>query len=488
MMDFKYYLEKIQEIGFVEESLHSLVYVSGVPGIHPQEIVLFEDDGLGQVISFTPDKVEVVLLSGVGVKVGEKVVRTGEFFSFGVGKSLLGRLVDPLGRSMDGKGEIKPEEFRPIDPSSVKLLDRRDVEKPLETGVGIVDTVVPLGKGQRELIIGDRKTGKTEFLLQTVLNQSQRGTICIYTSIGQKLADIKKLYEFFEEKKILDRVVMIASSSSEYSGLIFLTPYCAMSLAEFFRDQGNDVLLILDDMTTHARTYREISLLAKRFPGRSSYPGDIFYIHSRLIERAGNFKKASITCLPVAESIMGDLSGYIQTNLMAMTDGHIFFDIDLYNQGKRPAVNPFLSVTRVGHQTQTPLQRDVSRQLLSFLVQYERMKEFLHFGAEVGEVAQNILKLGSQIDVFLNQAPDIIIPLNINILLLAGIWSGFWSDAKLEELKNQIAQIILEYQVNAAYREKVDQFISRAGSFSELVELVKKNKDILNIKVAGKFG
>ncbi len=479
MENFDFYLEKIGEIGFVEESLRSIVYVSGLPEVHPNEVVLFENNDLGHVFSIYPEKVEVVLLTGSDLKVGTKVVRTGEFLNFGVGEGLLGRFVDPLGRPFDHKGEIKITEFRRIEGRSPRLVERREVEKPLETGVTIVDLVVPLGKGQRELVIGDRKTGKTDFLLQTVLHQANKGTICIYTSIGQKIVDIKRLYEFFLEKKILEKLVIIASTSSSPTGLIFLTPYSAMSLAEFFRDQGRDVLIILDDMTTHARAYREISLLARRFPGRSAYPGDIFYIHSRLVERAGNFKNGSITCLPVAESILGDISGFLQTNLMAMTDGHIFFDIDLYNQGKRPAVNPFLSVTRVGHQTQTPLQRDVSRQLLSFLVQYERMKEFLHFGAEVGETARNILSLGAKIDIFLNQEPDEIVPLNINIILLASIWAGMFNTTKDEDLKRALKTIVLEYLTNNKYRQKVDQLIQKTNTLSELIDYIKKNKEFV---------
>ncbi len=477
--NFDYYLEKVGEIGFVEETLHSLAYVSGIPEAHPEEIVIFENSDLGQVFSISSEKVEVILLTGSNVRVGAKVVRTGEFLSFGVGEKLLGRMINPLGVALDGKGEIKVDEFRSIEGRNVKLLERRDVEKPLETGVGIVDLVVPLGKGQRELIIGDRKTGKTEFILQTILNQAQKGTFCIYCVIGQKLVDIKNLYKFFVEKEILDKVSIIATSSSDPSGLKFLTPYSGMTLAEYFCEKGKDVLIVLDDMTTHARTYREISLIAKRFPGRNSYPGDIFYIHAKLVERAGNFKNGSITCLPVAESVLGDISGFLQTNLMAMTDGHIFFDIDLYNEGKRPAVNPFLSVTRVGHQTQTPLQRDVSRQFLSFLVQYERMKEFLHFGAEVGEFAKNILSLGEKVDIFLNQESDRIVPIEINIVLLASLWAGVWNDVKTDDLKRNLEKIILLYFADESFQKEINRMVSSIKTFSDLVNHVKRNRNLI---------
>jgi len=332
-------------------------------------------------------------------------------------------------------------------------------------------------------VIGDRKTGKTEFLLQTVFSQAIKGTICVYAVIGQKQVDIRKRQEFLENKKIKDNCILVASSSSDPSGLIYLTPYTAMTVAEFFRDQGMDVLLILDDMTTHARYYREISLLARRFPGRDSYPGDIFYAHARLIERAGNYKKGSITCLPVAESVLGDLSGYVQTNLMSMTDGHIFFDIELYNQGKRPAVNPELSVTRVGHQAQTSVQRDLSRELMSFLVNHERMQQFMHFGAEAGETVKSVLRMGSKIDAFFSQTQSEIIPININILILAGIWVGIWNEVEPDELKKDMEQVVLSYQTDPNYKSQVDQYISSFETFRLIVENLRQSDQIIVSKI-----
>jgi F-type H+-transporting ATPase subunit alpha len=480
MKDFDYYLDKTGEIGFVDQILHSIVYVSGLPEVHPEELVIFESGVFGQVLSLKPDYVEILLISSLDLRVGDKVARTGEKLHVGIGDSLLGRTIDPLGIPSDSAKELSGTKKFKVIVESPRLTFRKHVEKPLETGVTIVDLAVPLAKGQRELVIGDRKTGKTGLLLQTIMTQANLGTVCIYAVIGQKLVDINKLGEFFEERGIKGNTIIVAATSSDPAGLIFLTPYTAMRIAEYFRDKGMDVLLILDDMTTHARVYREISLLAKRFPGRSSYPGDIFYMHAKLIERAGNFKKGSITCMPVAESILGDLSGYIQTNLMAMTDGHIFFDIEAFNQGKRPAVSPFLSVTRVGHQTQTALERDVSRELSSFLVTYEKMKQFLHFGAEVGETARNVLSLGQKLDIFFNQGPDTIIPKNINLLILGGIWSGHWNEIKLEELNSQIEKIILLYQTNANYKKQVDELIGQTNTFSDLVNYLRRNEAIIS--------
>lgn len=479
MKSFNDYLESSGEIGFVDEARNSLVYVSGIPKVRAGEVVIFENQELGQVFSIAKEFVEVLLLTGARVNVGSKVTRTGALLKVNVGEGLLGRMIDPLGNPIDQKGEIRNTASYFVDRNPPKIFDKQQIKDSLETGVTLVDLVVPLGKGQRELVIGDRKTGKTEFLLDTIVNQAQLGSVCIYAVIGQKKADIKKLTEFFQQKGVSSKIVIVATSSSDPSGLIHLTPYTAMTAAEAFVEKGKEVLLILDDMTTHARCYREISLLAKRFPGKSSYPGDIFYVHARLIERAGKFSKGAITCLPVAESLLGDISGYIQTNLMAMTDGHIFFDINLYNQGKRPAVNPFLSVTRVGHQTQTPLKQDLSRNLLSFLISYEQMKQFLHFGAEVGETTRNILKQGAIIDSYFQEESHSPIPANANILIAAGIWAGIWSEAKIEEFRAQSERVVLDYKTNSNFRKEADELISLNTNFSDLVGNVRKNPEII---------
>lgn len=484
MRDFQIYLDKIGEIGYVAQNIHSLVYVTGLPGAHSNEVVVFENNCLGMILSMGENGLEVLVFGNTEIKVGCKVVRTNERVEIGVGNSLLGRMIDPMGVPLDGKGEIKDLKSSCIDIYPPKIFERKVIEKPLLTGVALVDLMSPLGKGQRELIIGDRKTGKTEFLLQTVSVQAGLGTVCIYAVIGQKQIDIGKLYEYLLKDGTIQNSIIVASSSSDSPGLIFLTPYSAMTIAEYFKERGMDVLLILDDMTSHARFYRQISLLAKRFPGRNSYPGDIFYIHAKLIERAGNFKKGSISCLPVAESIMGDLSGYIQTNLMSMTDGHIFFDIDLFSQGKRPAINPFLSVTRIGHQTQTTLQKDVSRELSFFMVNYDHMKQFMHFGAEVGATTRSVLSLGAKLDAFFEQSGNKRIALNISILILGGLWAGIWSEEKEAQYKMDIEQLVLSYSTDAGYKNEVDQFIKSYDSFSDLITHLRRDNHLLVSKFA----
>jgi len=480
MDDFEKLLETVGEVGVVEEIMHSIVYISGLPLARPYEAIVFENGNIGQVISLTKERVEVLILDNNNIRVGTRAARTNDMLQVPISSELIGRMIDPLGRVIDG-GPAQKEKGRlsAVDTQPHGIVGRKKIEESLESGVSIVDIIVPLAKGQRELVIGDRKTGKTEFLLQIMENQSKTKTVCIYAVIGQRKEDIKRRFEFMKEKGILKNGIVVATSSSDESGLIFFTPFTAMTIAEFFRDQGKDVLLILDDMTTHARIYREISLLARRFPGRNAYPGDIFYLHSRIIERAGNFRKGSITALPVAETIMGDLSGYLQTNLMAMTDGHIFFDIDLYNSGKRPAVSPFLSVTRVGHQAQTPLLRDVSRQVISFLVSYERMKQFVHFGAEAGDTIRGIMELGKKVDIFFDQTTDELIPINANLIILAAIWSGVWNEVSTQNVDKEIEKIVLNYNTSGEYKGKIDKLVSGSKYFSDLINVVRTNATLI---------
>ena len=499
MKNFEYYLNSTEEIGFVEKSMQSITYISGLPDARPYEVVLFETGELGQVITLTPDLIEVLLLSSSDIRVGTKVARTGELLEVGVGEGLLGKTIDPLGRSYTKSLSLKKiSETRPVDIEPPGILDRKNITQQLETGVAWVDLVIPIGKGQRQLVIGDRKTGKTGFLLQAIQAQALIGTVCVYAAIAKRRTDIKMSEELFAKTGIFENVCVVASSASDPAGLIFLTPYTAMTIAEYFRDKGKNVLIVLDDMTAHAKAYREVSLLARKFPGRSSYPGDIFFVQSRLLERAGNFVRTvknsdgtlsrvenSITAFPVAELVMGDISGYIQTNLMAVTDGHILFDIDYYNQGRRPAINPFLSVTRVGHQTQSALMKDISRELSSFLVHLEKLRQYMHFGAELSEATRRTLATGDQILKLLEQPHTLTIPMNINAVILSALWAGFWKDVKLDELKQRFNFVIAIYIKDKKFKQEIDTLINSTNTFAELVAKIKENENII-VAASGK--
>ncbi len=326
--------------------------------------------------------------------------------------------------------------------------------------------MVPLGKGQRELIIGDRKTGKSYFLMQAILSQAAAGVVCIYAAVGKKRAEIMRTVDFFLERKVMDRVVVVAASSQDGPGEIFLCPYTAMAIAEYFRDLGRDVLVVLDDMSTHAKFYRQLSLISRKFPGRDSYPGDVFHIHSKLLERSGNFvtdsgKVSSITCLPAVETVQGDITGYIPTNLMSMTDGHIYVDNELFFKGRRPAINPFVSVTRVGYQTQSKLRRDASRVLYELLNNYEKTQSFLRFGAELGENSRQILALGEKVLLFFDQPYYLVVPENMQIILLAGLMSGVWDGAGTQKWVDK-------YLTDLKMKETVDGLVSTSESMDTL--------------------
>lgn len=468
---YKDYLEKVGEIGETTEVLSSIVFATGLPGLKPNELVIFENGQYGQTIGISQDKVQILLLSHEKVKPGDKLARTDQFLSVNVSDEMLGSIVDSLGVPIDGK-KLTNVQTRNVDVTPPKLKDRRLVVVPFETGVPLVDLLIPIGKGQRELIIGDRKTGKTQFFVKTIINQAFKDTICIYASVGKKTSEIR---EFLNElnKDAKKNTIVVATSASDSPGLIFITPYTAMAIAEYFRDKGKDVFVILDDLTNHAMYYREISLLARRFPGRNSYPGDIFYIHSKLLERAGAFGKGSITAFPVAESIMGDISGYIQTNLMSITDGHVFFDTELANLGRRPAINPFLSVTRVGQQAQSGLVRELSHDLSAFLVTLERLRDFEHFGAELSQEVIQQLALGDRILNFFDQPRDVV-PLNISILVMSMLWIGSWRNQKPKDIRVKIGKMIDDYKSNGSFRTSIDNLISKTKTFKDFLNKLRE--------------
>lgn len=478
MRDFNTYLTETEEIGYVEQVADSIIYVSGLPNIKPEEIVIFETGEFGQVFTIDTETVEILIFSQNSVKPGTRVTRTNETLRVPVGTELLGKVIDSLGIPIESTKPSKmPSLTMPVNSVPQGIIKRKAITKTLETGVLIVDMAIPLGHGQRELIAGDRKTGKTSFLTKTILNQTRQGNICIYAAVGKKKIDVKKIQEFFEKQGVMDKMVIVASGSEDATGLIFLTPYTAMTISEFFRDQGKNVLLVLDDLSTHAKFYRELSLLGRRFPGRNSYPSDIFYTHARLMERAGNFitdkGEASITCLPVAETTQGDLSGYIETNLMSMTDGHLYFDKDLFYLGRRPAINPFLSVTRVGRQTQSNLRREINREIISFLNLYEKMQSFIHFGAELNENIRATLLTGARIIQFFSQYTNEVVKINVQIVLFGMLWANLWENKELITIREDMQKVIHAYDQDKKIQELMDNIVTQNDSFNKLLRIIK---------------
>lgn len=489
MKSFNEYLTEHKEIGYILRVNGFIVHIAGLPSVRVGEIVIFEDNTIGEVLSFDTDNAEVMVFSRTPLRARMRVSRTDRSLTIPVGDSLLGMTINPFGAPLDSDKYVsEPSAYVPLSNAAWDISRRKRINRPFETGVSVVDMVIPLGRGQRQLVIGDRKTGKTSFALQAILLQARAGTICIYAGVGKKEADIKRIEEYFARNNIQKNTIILATSSHDPASFIYLTPYAAMAIAEYFRDQGRDVFLILDDLVTHAKFYREIALLSGRFPGRNSYPADVFYVHSQLLERAGNFVTvngdSSITVFVLAETVQGDLSGYIQTNIMSMTDGHIFFDIDYFMQGRRPAINPFLSVTRVGKQVQESLRRDVNRELNSFFTYAQRLRNFAHFGEEATQTVRRVLEMESRIIEFFSQPASLIIPSAFQVFILALIWQNKWKDASKEIMKKQILDLLQSYETNEGFRNSVNEIVLQSKTLNELLNKIMKSNMMSNIREA----
>ncbi len=478
--DFNSYLTQIKEVGFVDRVIFSLVYIQGLPGIKPEELVVFESGEIGQVISVFENSAELLNLSRTQVKVGSRVARTNSSVQISVGDALLGASINPLGHSLNPSAPLPPmKESRPLDQAPLGISARSRITRPCNTGISLIDLMIPLGKGQRELVIGDQKTGKTRVLLRALLTQVREGSIGIYAAIGKSQLAVRQIEEQLKNMGIADQTVIVASNAGDGSGMMFLAPFAAMTIAEYFRDQGHDVIVLIDDLSVHARVYREISLLGRRFPGRNSYPGDIFYLHSKLLERAGNFihsekGEVSITCLPVVEAPQGDMTGYIQTNSMSMTDGHLFFDHKLFSEGRRPAIDPFISVTRVGRQTQSRLKQEISRELTRFLRSMEKIHTFKSFGAEISDQIKRSLEKEERIIQFFDQtAYDTISP-NIQIILFGYTWSDAWQGKSKSDTRFSIQKIIFISETKPEIKKRADDFIAGIDNLDTLISRIKE--------------
>jgi len=459
MHAFEYCIEKKKDWGQIVELGELLVGVSGLTGVTIGEGVAFEGGEHGRIMAIKESRVEVVRLSRTPVMMGERVAATGKPIMTTCGRGILGGMINGLGYTMGGGREKSPEtEPREIETRPMGIAGRTRVSQYLETGITILDQLVPIGHGQRELVIGDRKSGKTQLLLQVLINQVRAGTIGIYCAIGKRASEIKRIKEYLVKQKVMNKCLIVASSAASVAGEVYVTPFTAMTHAEYFRDQGHDVLLILDDLSSHAKYYREIGLAAKQFPGRESYPGDVFHVQAKLLERAGNFlikgKARAITCLPVAESLLGDMTGFIQTNLMSITDGHWYLDTQIFHSGARPAVNVFLSVSRVGRQTQPPLVREVGERLMTLLKESEAVSRFMQFGSELNKDILTMVEQSRRVRKIFNQVGGVLIPLPVQLLMIMRAWQGQYEGKGAE-------QLVAKYQAKP--------FILKAKNWEELL-------------------
>ena len=398
----------VQEGGTVVRVGDGIATVYGMQHAMYGELVEFETGVRGIIQNLEEKTVGVVLLgSDYGIVEGTQVMRTKKRAGVGVGSGLIGRVVDALGAPIDGGAPIEPEDYYPIEREAAGVADRKSVSVPLQTGILSIDSMFPIGRGQRELIIGDRQTGKTSIATDTILNQKGKGVICIYVAIGQKASSVAKIVNTLEKYDAMDYSIVLSSTASEPASLQYIAPYAGTALAEYFMHQGKDVLIVYDDLSKHAVAYRALSLLLERSPGREAYPGDVFYLHSRLLERSSRLSDklggGSITALPIIETQAGDVSAYIPTNVISITDGQIFLESDLFNAGMRPAVNVGLSVSRVGGAAQTKAMKKASGSVRIDLAQAREMESFTQFSSDLDEATKNQLKYGSCLTELLKQ-------------------------------------------------------------------------------------
>ena len=399
---------EFQEIGTVQSVGDGIARIDGIDHAAYGEIVIFDSGVKGMVQDVRADSIGVILFgSDVEIKEGSRVVRTGKRAGIGVGDAMLGRVVDALGAPIDGKGEIKADDYRPIEHKAPGVITRKEVNQPLQTGILAIDSMFPIGRGQRELIIGDRQTGKTALAVDTILNQKGNGVICIYVAIGQKASTVAQIVNTLKTHGAMDYSIVVSATASDPATLQYIAPYSGAAIGEHFMDEGKDVLIIYDDLSKHAQAYRAISLLLKRPPGREAYPGDVFYLHSRLLERAARLSDerggGSMTALPIVETQAGDVSAYIPTNVISITDGQIFLESDLFHSGQRPAVNVGLSVSRVGGKAQTKAMKTVAGTLRIDLSQYREMESFTQFSSDLDEATRNMLDYGRSLYQLLKQ-------------------------------------------------------------------------------------
>src|SRR6266540_740117 len=398
----------VMEVGTVIKVGDGIAEIHGLEKVMAGELLEFPHDVRGLALNLEEDKVGAVLFGEYqAIKEGDLVKRTGRIMEVPVGDSMIGRVVDALGNPIDDRGPIVTDHYYPIERIAPGVVDRQPVKEPLQTGLKAIDAMVPIGRGQRELIIGDRQTGKTAVAVDTIINQRGQNVICIYNAIGQKQSTIAQVVRTLEDAGAMEYTIVVAAGASDPAPLLYISPYCACTMGEYFRDSGGHALVIYDDLSKHAQAYREISLLLRRPPGREAYPGDVFYLHSRLLERAAKLKKenggGSLTALPIIETQAGDLSAYIPTNVISITDGQIFLESDLFHQGIRPAINVGNSVSRVGGSAQIRAMRQVAGTLRLTLAQYRELAAFAQFGSDLDKATQEQLNRGARLVEILKQ-------------------------------------------------------------------------------------
>jgi len=445
---------KVEKVGKVLEVFDGIAKVSGLSDIKSSEMVTFPNGETGVVLNLEEDTIGVIILGDFSkIKEGDEVKATGKILEIPVSDNILGRVVNAIGIPIDGKGAIKADKTYPIEKVAPGVITRLSVSESVATGIKVIDSIIPIGRGQRELIIGDRQTGKTAIAIDTILNQKGQDMICVYVSIGQKDSKLRKIEARLEEGGAMDYTVIVSAGASEAASLSYIAPYTGVSIAEYFMDQKKDVLVIYDDLSKHAIAYREISLLLRRPPGREAYPGDVFYLHSRLLERAcrrnEKYGGGSITAFPIIETQAGDISAYIPTNVISITDGQIFLETDLFYKGIRPAVNVGLSVSRVGSGAQIKAMKKVAGTLKLDLAQFRELEAFAQFGSDLDEATKLQLERGKRAVEVLKQLQYAPVKIEHQIVTLYALTKGFMDDVAIDKIK-EFEQGLMDYSERSA--------------------------------------
>ena len=474
----------VDEVGTVVTLGDGIARVHGLDKVMAGELLSFPHDIAGIAMNLEEDQVGVVLLGEyTEIKEGDEVKRTGRIISVPVGDAMVGRVVNSLGQPIDDKGPMSTDQFIALERLAPGVIDRQPVREPMATGLKAIDSMIPIGRGQRELIIGDRQTGKTAVAIDTIINSKGNDLICIYCAIGQKRSSIAQVVKLLSDYGAMDYTIVVAASASEPAPMQYIAPYAACAMGEYFRDNGKHALVIYDDLSKHAASYREISLLLRRPPGREAYPGDVFYLHSRLLERAAKMSNkkggGSLTALPIIETQAGDVSAYIPTNVISITDGQIYLETDLFNQGVRPAVNVGLSVSRVGGSAQIKAMRQVAGSLKLDLAQYRELAAFAQFGSDLDKATQAQLNRGQRLVEVLKQKQFSPLPFSKQILMIYAGTSGFLDDLPVDQVRDFEAELYKFVDATSAglLRTIMEKKILDDGLKAEMTRVIKECKE-----------
>ena len=466
---------EVSETGIVILVGDGIAKASGLEKCMAGELVEFPNGAYGMAQNLEEETVSIVILGDDnGIKEGDTVKRTGKVVSVPVGKNLIGRVVNALGEPIDGKGPIEAEGLRPIESPAEGIIQRKPVNVPLQTGIKAIDSMIPIGRGQRELIIGDRQTGKTTIATDTILNQKGKDVICIYVAIGQKRSTVAQLVNNLTLGGAMDYTIVVSATASELAPMQYIAPYAGCAMGEHFMHQGKDVLVIYDDLSKHAVAYRAISLLIRRPPGREAYPGDVFYLHSRLLERAANLAKGgSLTALPIIETQAGDVSAYIPTNVISITDGQIFLESELFNSGVMPAVNPGISVSRVGGNAQIKAMKKVAGSLKLLYSQYRELQSFAQFGSDLDADTKARLALGERIVEVLKQKNNAPVEVAHQVCIIYAVTHGYLNDIEVSKIPEFEARL-REFLENSQYQRVLTAIRTTGKLEKETEEAIKQ--------------